>query len=265
MTFLNLRSHRKLLLVDGRTAFCGGLNIGDENLASAKPARRVRDTHFLIAGPVVAQLMLAFTEDWLFSSGETLDGPAWFPDVADAGPAPARVITSGPDHDVEKLEFVIMGALAAARRSVHVATPYFLPDDRICSALELAALRGVEVDIVIPESSDHPTLDWATRAQIGPLLQAGCRIWLTRPPFNHAKLMSIDGIWSLIGSANWDVRSYRLNFELDLEFYDDALANEVARTIADGMQQPLTLAAIEARSLPIVLRDAAARLFLPYL
>ena len=210
MPFLNLRSHKKILGIDGKVAFAGGLNIGGENVLQDRPAHPVIDTHFHFEGPVVAQLIDVFANDWAFTTGEQLAGERWFPEVAPhvGGNSVARAVTSGPDQDLEKIEFVILEALSCARSAVRVMTPYFLPDERIITALALAAYRGVSVDVVLPEHSNHPTLDWGSRAQIGPLLAAGCRVWTHPAPFDHSKLMTVDGVWSLVGSSNWDVRSF---------------------------------------------------------
>jgi cardiolipin synthase len=177
----------------------------------------------------------------------------------------ARVVTSGPDQDLEKIEFVILQALSCARSAVRIMTPYFLPDDRIITGLALAAYRGVEVDVVLPEHSNHPTLDWGSRAQIGPLLEAGCRVWTHPAPFDHSKLMTVDGVWSLVGSSNWDVRSFRLNFELDLEVYDPAIARQVDELISAQQGRQIRQEELRARSLAVRMRDGAARLMLPYL
>lgn len=265
MPFVNLRNHKKVLVVDGRTGFTGGLNIGAENVLARKPRHPVRDTHFKCEGPIVGQLMEAFADDWQFAVGEALEGAAWFPRYAEAGGVAARVIVSGPDHDLEKIEFVIFEAVGCARRSIRVMTPYFLPDERLVTALALAALRGVEVDVVVPALGDHPLVEWAMRAQVGPLLIAGCRIWRSPPPFDHTKLMTVDGIWGLVGSSNWDARSFRLNFELDMELYDAGLVRE-AETLMKAMQAaPITLTDLNARPLPVRLLHAAARLMMPYL
>jgi cardiolipin synthase len=144
-------------------------------------------------------------------------------------------------------------------------TPYFLPDERLSTALALAAQRGVSVDIVIPAKSDHRLVQWATRANVGPLLGHGVRIWECPPPFRHSKVMVVDGAWSLVGSANWDIRSFRLNFEICVELYDDALAADLAEFVQENQGEALTRAELAARSLPVQLRDAAARLMLPYL
>ena len=159
----------------------------------------------------------------------------------------------------------MLQAVTCARRSVVVMTPYFLPDERLVSALALAALRGVGVDLVVPERSNHRPVDWAMRAHVAPLLQAGCRIWLNPPPFDHSKLMVVDGEWSLVGSANWDMRSLRLNFELDVEIYDAATAAAITARIGAGRGRRLTTEALARRPLPARLRDAAMRLALPYI
>jgi cardiolipin synthase len=265
MPFLNLRNHRKILVVDGRIGFTGGMNIADENVMATNPKSPVQDMHFRIEGPVVTQLTAAFLDDWAFVTEEELGGPAWLPECRRPDGPPARTIAAGPDEDIEKIEFSVLQAVACARRGIAVMTPYFLPDERLVTSLALAAMRGVAVDIVVPGKSNHPLVDWATRANVGPLLSSGVRIWQCPPPFRHTKLMVVDDGWCLIGSSNWDIRSFRLNFELNIEVYD----RDLAATLSDVMQQSrgaaLTEAVLNARSLPIRLRDAAARLGLPYL
>lgn len=265
MPFLNLRTHKKVLVVDGSIGFTGGMNISDDNVMALRPRAPVQDTHFRLLGPVVAQLADAFTLDWSFVMGEDLDGEAWFPDLRRGGPATARVITSGPDEDIEKVEFSILQAVACARSSISLMTPYFLPDERLITALSLAALRGVTVEIVLPQVSDHPMVDWVTPANIGPLLKDGVRIWTCPPPFRHSKMMVVDNEWSLVGSSNWDLRSLRLNFELCVEMYDRAFAARLEALMLTCRGAALTQNAIDARRLPVRLRDAAARLLLPYL
>jgi cardiolipin synthase A/B len=265
MPFLNLRSHRKILCVDGRIAFTGGLNIGAENVLAGNPHHPVLDTHFRIDGPVVTQLCEAFAGQWYFTTAETLAGSAWFPGPGAAGDSLARVITSGPDQDLEKIELLVLEAIACARTSIQIMTPYFLPDDRIITALALAAMRNVVVDIVLPAHSNHPTVDWAMRAHIGPLLAAGCRVWTHAPPFDHSKLMAVDQVWCFVGSTNWDMRSFRLNFEINVEVYHSDLVGQVSAKIAANQTRRLTAADLDLRRLPSRLRDNAAHLMLPYL
>ncbi len=165
----------------------------------------------------MSQLVEAFANDWEFANGEMLEGDAWSPSIPSGSGPLARVIDSGPDGDLEKVEFAVLQAVSCARSSIAVMTPYFLPDERLITALALAAMRGVAVDLVIPRQSNHPLVDWATRTNISPLLPDGVRIWQSPPPFHHGKLMVVDGEWCLIGSCNWDIRSFRLNFELCVE------------------------------------------------
>jgi cardiolipin synthase A/B len=265
MPFLNLRTHKKILVLDGRVAFTGGLNIGAENLLQNRPRDPVRDTHFRFEGPIVGQLTEAFADDWLFAAGENLAGDAWFPPLDELGKAVARVIVSGPDQDLEKIEFVILEAISCARQSIKVRTPYFLPDDRLVTALALASMRGVEVDVIVPQRSNHLVVDYAMRAQIAPLVASGCRIWRSAPPFDHSKVMTIDGNWCLLGGANWDARSFRLNFELNVEVYHAPIVQHIEDLMASVRGAPISAAELDRLSLPVKLIDSGARLMLPYL
>jgi cardiolipin synthase len=266
MPFLNLRSHKKILVLDGTLGFTGGMNIGDANVMATHPKAPVQDTHFRVEGPVVCQLMEAFARDWQFATNENLEGTDWFPDLDHAHDgAAARVIDSGPDEDIEKIEFAILQAIACARESIAIMTAYFLPDERMMTALSLAAMRGVAVDVVVPERSDHFFVDWALRANNKPLLKDGVRVWLCPPPFRHSKAMVVDGAWCLIGSCNFDTRSFRLNFELCMEFYDRALGAELSALMERSRGRALTQADLDGRPMPVRLRDAATRLMLPYL
>jgi cardiolipin synthase len=263
--FLNLRNHKKILVVDGKRGFIGGLNISAHNLKAAEPRTAVRDMHFEVKGPVVSQIAEAFVTDWEFATDEELRGETWFPAPEECGPALARVITSGPDQDIEKIEFMFLQAIGTAQRSIKIITPYFLPDERLIAALELAAMRGVDVDIVIPENSDHLVMDWAVMAHITPLLIAGVKIWRAPQPFEHSKLMTIDGGWSLVGSANWDQRSLRLNFELNMEIYDPDFTAMLSEKIVARQGTELTLQWIYSQTTAVRLRNRAVRLLLPYL
>lgn len=265
MPFLNLRTHKKILILDGREAFTGGLNIGAENVLALRPRDPVLDTHFAVSGPVVGQMTEAFSNDWLFATGEQLDGPAWFPPLTETGQQISRAVTAGPEQDVGKIEMVALMAVTCAQRSVTVMTPYFLPDDRIISALSLASLRGVAVNVILPAQSNKSAVDHATRANIPQMLQAGCRIWRNPPPFDHSKLMVVDGVWSLIGSSNWDMRSFRLNFEMNLEVYSTDLAQILETRMLGKRSALLTSEDLARRSIPTRVRDAGFRLLLPYL
>ncbi|EHH68562.1 cardiolipin synthetase [Gluconobacter morbifer G707] len=265
MPFINLRNHRKILVVDGRIGFMGGLNIGEENLLRLRTKLPVADTHFRLEGPVVHQLAEAFVWDWSFTTDEDLEGELYFPEPATVGEIPMRIVTSGPDADLEKIEYGMLQAITLARSHVWLMTPYFLPDDRFSTELQLAALRGVVIDIVVPKSSNHVLIDDARDANLRPFLEAGCRLWMADPPFNHSKLMVVDEEWSFVGSTNLDVRSLRLNFEINLEIYDKEVAHNLATFMATHRRNRLTHHDLDRVSLPVRLRNAVLRLFLPYL
>jgi cardiolipin synthase len=267
MAYANLRNHRKILVVDGRTGFTGGMNVRRTHLLAADRRNGTADTHFRIEGPVVAQLMSTFDDDWAFCTGERLPGPDWFPPLPDAGAITARGIAAGPDEDFERIRYAILAALSQAQRRIRIVSPYFVPEPILMTSLALAAMRGVEVDICIPRRNNLRLVQWASRAKIGQLLAAGCRVWQTPPPFDHSKLMTVDGTWSLIGSANWDQRSLRLNFEFNVECYDKGFAARLDRLIDEKKvaSRPLLLEQIEKRSLAVKLRDGTAWLLSPYL
>jgi len=243
------------------------MNIRQGNVLARKPKHPVQDLHFRLQGPVVQQLQEAFANDWAFTTGETLRGERWFPELQESGTVIARVIIDGPDADFEKLRWTLLAALAEAQTSVQILTPYFLPDQALITALNLAALRGVRVDILLPEKNNLLYVHWASRAMWWQVLDHGSRLWLTPPPFDHSKLMIVDGHWVLLGSANWDVRSLRLNFELNVEAYGRHFAEEMGQVIQNKLRgaREVTLAEVEGRSYPAKLRDSIARLFSPYL
>ena len=264
---LNMRTHRKILVADGRVGFTGGINIRVGHCLQRKPSRPVQDLHFSVRGPVVTQMQEAFADDWFFTTRESLRGDKWFPKPEPAGQVLARGVTDGPDEDFEKLRWTLLGALSVARNSVRIVTPYFVPDQALISALNLAALRGVTVDIILPARNNLPFVQWASRSMWWQVLEHGCRIWLTPPPFDHSKLMLVDGSWVLLGSANWDARSLRLNFEYNLECYDAELTRRLEELLEAKRKTAhlVTLEEMDDRPLPVRLRDGVARLLTPYL
>jgi len=267
MPFLNMRNHRKILVVDGSLAFMGGMNVGAENSQRLHPKDFITDIHFRVLGPVVRLVMDAFARDWTFSTDEVLDEDYWWPKLERSGSVYARGLRSGPDADLYKLEMILGAALTAAQNHVRILTPYFLPDARLQFAIAQAGLRGVKVDIVIPEQCNYLFMDWAMRAHLRFFNHIKANIYTTPLPFDHSKLCTIDGSWSLIGSSNWDARSFRLNFEFDLECYNPELTRQldavIDAKIARGTR--LDIKALNRRPIPIRLRDAAARLMMPYL
>lgn len=269
MAYLNLRNHRKIMTVDGCAGFTGGMNLREGHLREAPADGAIRDLHFCLEGPIVAQLTEVFAEDWAFASGETLSGDAWFPNVALGGEGGvlARGIPDGPDEDLHKITWAILSGLGMARRKVRIMTPYFLPDRIIVAALNHAALRGVEVDILLPEKSNLKVVQWASRAQYAHILQSGCRIHHVPAPFDHAKLLIVDDEWVLLGSSNWDARSLRLNFEFNVECHDRSLAARLIKLFEARLASSSPVGMSDMAKIPAILRlrNGLAWLLSPYL
>ena len=266
--FMNLRTHRKIMVVDGVVGFTGGINIRHGHMVAHSPAHPAHDAHFHVRGPVVFHLQRALVDDWFFCAGERLRGEGYFPARYEpAGQVAARGIPDGPDGDEMSLQWTLLGALQAARRGVTIITPYFIPEESLLSALQIAALRGVAVDLILPERSNLPFVDWASEAMWEPLLEVGVRLWRVGGAFDHAKLMVIDGRWTLFGSCNWDPRSLKLNFEFNVEAYDEALAASVMALARAKRAQARawTLEDHRARGLAARARSGLARLAAPYL
>ncbi len=267
MPYLNLRNHQKILVVDGKTGFTGSMNIAAGNLLRPKARHPIRDIHYAVEGPVVAHLMAAFAHEWRFSTGELLVGEFWRPELKSEGDVIARGLPAGPDMSRNTIRWMFLAGLSEARHQIRIVTPYFLPDSDLITALSLAAMRGVIVDIVLPQKNNLFYMTWASRALLDELAGSGCRIWMTDGPFDHAKMMTVDGIWASIGSANWDPRSLRLNFEFNLECFSPKLVGEleaiIDEKIATAKQE--TMATLRGRPLSVKLRDNAARLLSPYL
>ncbi len=263
----NLRNHRKIMVVDGELGFTGGMNISAVHWLSTQPKRPVQCLHFAVRGPVVADLQRTFATDWTFTTGEALHGSPWFAANEASGPVLARGVTDGPDADIDHMRQVILGALAIARRRVRIVTPYFLPDEVLLTTLQVTALRGVVVDIVLPAHSNLPLMDWAMRPQFGGLVASGCRVHLSGPVFDHTKLFLVDDAWSLIGSTNWDARSLRLNFEYNLECHDVQLVQQLDALVDERIRHAhrLTAAELAGQSLAGRLRDRLVWLLSPYL
>jgi cardiolipin synthase len=265
--YWNLRNHRKILVVDGRVGFTGGMNIDKDFVRADRPKNPKQDLHFSVRGPVVADLMRTFADDWVFTTDELLGGDAWFPELEPAGEMLARGVPAGPDEANNSVRQTILGALGCARSSITIVTPYFVPDAAVVSALEVAAMSGVAVDLILPLQSNLAAVHWAATPLLGQVIEAGVRVWHTPPPFDHSKLMIVDGAWSFVGSANWDARSFRLNFEFNVECYGPEFAGTLAGIVREKLRdaEPVTREQIEGRRLLRKLRDAAAALFSPYL
>ncbi len=275
MTFINLRNHKKMLIIDGKIAFTGGMNIAQDNVGGnivndniegeGKP--KVMDVQARLKGPVVRQLMLNFAWDWDFTAQEELQGYIWWPELKRAGKTAMRGIASGPDENLGHIEEVFATAVEQAIKRIRIVTPYFLPEEPLFQVLQRAALRGVKVDLVVPRQTNHFYFNWAIAAHLATFRLDGIDCYLSPAPFDHSKLMSVDGHWSMLGSANWDARSMRLNFEYQVECYGKQAAGMVDELIDGkiGNARKLTAKTLASRPILVKLRDAGARLFLPYL
>ncbi len=265
--FINLRNHRKLLIVDGETGFTGGMNIGDRHLVQTlQNPKRKQDIHFKFQGPVVNQLEEVFLEDWSFCTGDFSKPQRSLPEPAQQNTAICRTITVGPNQDLDKLRMLLTGVVSQAKSKISIMTPYFLPSRELTGALQTAALKGVEVNIVLPQENNLPFVHYATQNMLWELLQWGVRVFYQPPPFNHSKLFLADESYALVGSANLDPRSLRLNFELEVEIYNQELVHSLEQHIQDkiGLSHEVTLQEVDSRTLPVRFRDSVCWLFSPY-
>ncbi|HEU4664113.1 MAG TPA: phospholipase D-like domain-containing protein [Dokdonella sp.] len=250
---LNNRTHRKLLVVDGRIAFTGGVGIADEWTGHAQDPSHWRDTHFRIEGPVVAQVQAAFEDNWIKVTGEVNHEPRYFPAIEAFDPGvDAQMFLSSPAGGSENMEIMYLLAIAAAERSILLEAAYFIPDDRTVEALLQARRRGVRVDVIVPGPvNDAKITRYASRNQWGMLLSAGVSIHEYQPTMFHCKVLVVDGYFTSVGSTNFDERSFRLNDEASLNVFDPAFAahQEALFEQDRARSEPYTLAKWQARSL----------------
>ncbi len=261
---LNLRNHRKILVVDGHCAFTGGMNISDQHCDQS--AKGIEDHHFKLTGPVANQLEDVFWEDWMFATGEKRLPALPLPPPS-VGKLRCRTITDGPGEDLDKLSLILNAVIATARDSVWIATPYFLPPRELLTAIQIAALRGAEISILLPATNNLPFVHWASQNSLWELLQWGVRVYYQPAPFAHSKLLVVDEHYVQIGSANLDSRSLRLNFEVAVEIIDEEFASQLVAdlTTRRSLAREITLAELDARSFWAKLRDGIAWLGSPYL
>lgn len=264
--YVNLRNHRKLLIIDNKTAYAGGMNISDDHNGDVKGINAVSDVHFSLQGPVVNELTELFMHDWKFSKGDETDYVTDMQSDSHGGMA-CRVIPDGPDGEMDSLTLTIQAVISAAQQSVNIMTPYFLPSRELMASMQTAALRGVKVRVVLPQKNNLIYIHWANRNLLAELIILGVEIYYQPAPFCHSKLLTVDSDYSLIGSANLDPRSLRLNFELGIEVFSDSLniiLNEHFDTVISDSTM-VTYNELANRSVAIRLRDSAAALLSPYL
>jgi cardiolipin synthase A/B len=258
---INHRTHRKLLIVDGRVGFTGGLGVADQWLGDAQDKEHWRDSHFRAEGPVVAQLQAAFMDDWFETRGVALDGPGYFPDLDREGPALGQVFWSSPHGGNGNLRVMFLLAIAAATRRILIANAYFVPDETTVEMLVAARRRGVDVEIIVPGPIlDAQVVRRASKETWGPMLEAGVRIYEYQPTMYHPKVMVVDDVWVSVGSTNFDDRSFRLNQEDNLNVYDHEFAAGQAATFARdrAVSRRITLEAWRHRPLWERIQERAA-------
>lgn len=251
---INLRNHRKVVVIDGRTAFVGGINIGNENLSGYTNGAPIRDYHTLVEGPAVADLQLQFLKDWYYATREPLSSmlqSAMFPRLPDDGPALVKVLHGGPVRLGGSLDDAYFTAITAAEHTLRITTPYFVPDEPIVEAIRSAALKGVAVDLVVPHKNNHWYTGAAARSLYGLLLEVGVRIHERRPPFMHAKALVVDDHVSIIGSANLDYRSLHLNFETNMQVADSAFTSALSQQIDREIDRSVLVTQEEHESRPV--------------
>lgn len=264
---MNFRNHRKIVVVDGHTAFAGGINIGDEYLGKNERLGPWRDTHLLVNGPAARYVQQTFLEDWCFVTGEVVDGIDYFRDVQPMGDAIVQVVPSGPDLEWGALHQTLFRAIAASTERVHITSPYFIPDDSMMDALTSAALAGVDVTLLMPARSDLPLVAAAGRSYYRELLAAGVKVYEFLGGFIHAKTFVVDRWAASVGSANMDIRSFRLNYEINLLVYDELFASELEALFARDLKRarPVSLEEYVNRPLEKRLLEGTARVLSPLL
>src|SRR5262249_28675074 len=261
-------THRKIVVCDGRVGFTGGMNITDVHTAEFTGDRAWRDTHIRVAGSAVRALQRTFVDDWYFATEKLPDmGVDYFPAADAVGPRIVQVLAWGPDAAVFPIQRSFFTAINTASERLYVTTPYFIPDEPILAALVSAALRGIDVRLLIPRRGDSRLIDLAARSYLPELLQAGVRVYEYLPRFVHAKTMAIDDSIAIIGSANLDNRSFRLNFEVAALVFDSAINEALTQAFHTDLEAAREFKASDLEDAPFLARlgQAGARLLSPLL
>lgn len=264
---INHRNHRKLAIIDGNIGYIGGFNIGDEYLGASEKFGYWRDTHLRVIGESVRNMQIRYILDWNQASRNTILYEDRYFESNPQGDVGIQIVSSGPDSDWEQIKIGYIKMIMEARDYVYIQTPYFIPDESLADAVRIAVLSGVDVRIMIPNKPDHPFVYWATYSYVGELLEAGAKIYVYQPGFLHAKTIVVDGKIASVGTANIDVRSFRLNFEVNAFLYSEKIArklvSEYHKDIANSNE--LTWDVYKQRSLWIRFKESVARLIAPIL
>ncbi|MFN2387881.1 MAG: phosphatidylserine/phosphatidylglycerophosphate/cardiolipin synthase family protein [Thermoanaerobaculia bacterium] len=249
---INNRTHRKLLVVDGKVGFTGGVGIADKWLGNAQDPDHWRDSQFRVEGPVVAQFQAAFMDNWLKTQAKVLHGSDYFPALEPGGSHLAQVFQSSPREGSESVRLMYLLSIASAEKAIHLANSYFVPDDLAVESFVTARARGVSVQIIVPgEHIDAAVTRRASRSRWGPLLEAGVEIFEYQPTMFHCKVMVVDGLWVSVGSTNFDNRSFRLNDEANLNVFDEEFAATQIRTFEEDLRHSRRVSLEEWKKRPL--------------
>lgn len=265
---VNYRNHRKICVFDGLTGYVGGFNIGNEYLGLSKRFGFWRDMHLKIEGSAVNELEFRFLLDWRFAAKEEIPFDAiYFPQHETTGSTAIQIVSSGPDSKWESIRNGYQKIINSARDHIFIETPYFVPDGEILNALKISALSGVDIRVIVPEKPDHPFVHWAAMSYIGELLEAGVRFFAYHKGFVHSKMFTSDGFISSVGTANLDIRSFRVNFEVNAFIYSSSIAEELDQFFIKDMYDSteITLEKFNQRPLSAKTKDAFCRLLSPLL
>ncbi|MUK90681.1 cardiolipin synthase [Ornithinibacillus sp. L9] len=264
---INYRNHRKLAIIDGKIGYIGGFNIGDEYLGKSKRFGYWRDTHLRITGDAVQNMQTRFILDWNQASRNDILYHERYYASEPSGDVGIQIVSSGPDSDWEQIKNGYIKMILSAKEYVYIQTPYLIPDESLRDALRIAALSGVKVKIMIPNKPDHPFVYWATFSYVGDLLAAGAEVFIYQNGFLHSKTLIVDGKIASVGTANIDVRSFRLNFEVNAFLYDQTLAEKLVDYFKQDIQHStqVTLKLYEKRSIVIKIKESVSRLLSPIL
>ncbi|MDS1030506.1 cardiolipin synthase [Bacillota bacterium LX-D] len=266
---LNYRNHRKICVIDGEEAFLGGFNIGNEYLGLSKKFGFWRDLHLKIKGSAVNSLTLRFLLDWRFASKEDVSFEKFFAPKKSCpqGGKAIQIVSSGPDSKWRSIKTGYLKIIASARKHIYIETPYFIPDESIFNALVIASLSGVDVRIIIPNKPDHLFVYWASLSYCGELLEAGIRFFTYKKGFIHSKMITADGFVSSVGTANLDIRSFKINFEVNSFLYSSEIAQQLEEIFMQDMldSTEITLERYRKRSMLVKTKESVSRLLSPLL
>ncbi|MEW9078750.1 cardiolipin synthase [Terrisporobacter glycolicus] len=264
---LNYRNHRKIVVIDGQIGYTGGINIGDEYIGKNKKFGYWRDTHIRIEGTSVYMLQMIFLTDWYYNTKKVLLKENLFPKLKDKGSCMMQIVASGPDSDWESMHYAYFYAICQAKKSIYIETPYFIPDESLLKALKCAALSGVELIILFPEIADHKIVNTASYSYFQEILESGGKVYLYNKGFLHSKVIIIDNFMASTGSANMDLRSFKLNFEVNAFIYDENIINEIKDDFLEDLKhgKELKQNMFENRKIVNKIKESVCRLFSPIL